>query len=188
LLFVHWIQSHWHLIHWGDASAYLGMVITAVFGVLAVRSSRRSKAAEREAKTAETEAKAQAERATKAATDAIAAAHRAATALERSAMADETQAKLAQNQADLAEQRPWWIDQGGSTGFRLHSRTDTLKYNVSLSGDPADARDNHFDVVHGRGPVALDLITGLPSEDRVVISWHPAPDHTGPAWTQPIDL
>lgn len=80
---------------------------------------------------------------------------------------------------------------GGSGDFLLHGRTDTLKYNVEVSGDPADAADdgsNHFDVVHGRGPVALDLYTTSHSDDTVLVSWHPTPDHSGEAWTQPIDL
>jgi hypothetical protein len=72
----------------------------------------------------------------------------------------------------------------------LHSRTDTLKYNVEVSGDPADAGGggNHFEVVHGRGPVALDLYITSQSDDTVVVRWHPTPDHTAEAWTQPIDL
>ena len=170
-----------HWLHWGDVPAYLGIVVTAAFGFLSWRSSRRSKAAEGTARE-------QANRATKAAEDAVAAANRSAAAAERSATADETQARLAQDQADAAQQYPWFIEKGGSTGFLLHSRTDTPKYNVTLSGDPADGCDNHFDVVHGRGPVALDLFITLNTEDKVVVSWHPTPDYTGEAWTQPIDL
>jgi hypothetical protein len=143
------------------------------FGVLSWRSSRRSKA-ERE----------QAERATE-------AAERFASAAERSAAVGEKQLELAQQDADAAERYPWYIERRGSGDFLLHSRTDTVKYNVEVSGDPADAAEdgrNHFDVVHGRGPVALDLFITSHTEDTVVVSWRPTPNHSGERWTQPIDL
>lgn len=90
--------------------------------------------------------------------------------------------ELGQKDADAAERYPWYVERRGSADFLLHSRTDTPKYNVDVSGDPADAAEdgsNHFDVVHGRGPVALDLFITSHSEDTVVVNWHPTPDHTG---------
>jgi len=168
----------------GDVPAWLAAVISVIFGVLSWRSSRKSKA-ERE----------QAERATLAAEQHAAAAERAtqaaerhASAAERSAAADEKQLELAQKDADAAERYPWYVERRGSGDFLLHSRTDTPKYSVDVTGDPADAEENHFDVVHGRGPVAVDMFITAQSEDTIVVSWHPTPDHAGEAWTQPIDL
>lgn len=33
-----------------------------------------------------------------------------------------------------------------------------------------------------------DLGSTAQSEDTIVVSWHPTPDHTGEAWMQRIDL
>lgn len=92
----HWVHSllHWLSLRWGDVvPAWLAVIVAAVFGVQAWRSSRQSKTARDAARTAEAEAKTQAERAeraTKAAEDAAAAAKETATALGRSAAAHET--------------------------------------------------------------------------------------------------
>jgi hypothetical protein len=191
-----WVHSHWHLIHWGDASAYLGVIVTAVFGVLAYRSKR-------DAETAKGEAERQAERAeraTKAAQHAAAAADRSAAAAERSATADETQAQLAQGQADQAQQTPWGpIEHHGGDDFWLRNLTRTPKYDVAVTGQAASrnaqmfrmggGRSNSFDVVDGAESVALDLvITSHTVERFVTVSWRPTPDYTGEPWTQRVGL
>jgi hypothetical protein len=166
--------THWlHSLNWGDVPAWVAAVVAVIFGVLSWRSARKSKAERK-----------QAERATK-------AAERYAAAAERSAAVEEKQLELAQKDADAAERYPWYIERRSDGDFLLHTRTDTPKYNVDVTGDPANAAEdgsNHFEIVHGRSPVALDLYITAQSDDTVVVSWHPTPDHTGEAWTQPIDL
>ena len=190
---LNWVHSHWHLVHWGDASAYIGIVVTAVFGFLAWRSSRRSKAAEHEARN-------QADRATEAAEDAAAAADRSAAAAERSAAAHEAHTALLQDAAEQVERFPWDIKrQGDSMDFRLVNLTNTRKYEVVVTGEPAGrpagvfrpggGGGNRFDVVDGRQRVELDLFVALQTVDRTVtVSWRPTRDHTGEPWTQRIDL
>ncbi|MDQ1493624.1 MAG: hypothetical protein QOG69_107, partial [Actinomycetota bacterium] len=171
-------------LDWGDVPAWTAAVISVIFGVVSWRSSRKSKAereqAERATAAAEQHA-ATAERATQ-------AAERHANAAERSAAVDEKRLGLVQKDADSAERYPWSVQRRGSGDFMLHSRTDTSKYNVDISGDPAAGGENHFDELHGRGPFALDLFITAQSDDTIVVTWHPTPDHTGEAWTQRIDL
>jgi hypothetical protein len=88
----HWLPSLFHWLHWGDVPAYLGAAISALFGFLSWRSSRRSKAAELEAEQ-------QAERAIKAAEDAAAAQEQTAEETKRLATAQERQTHLAEQQA-----------------------------------------------------------------------------------------
>lgn len=199
---LHWVQSHWHLIHWGDASAYLGIVVTATFGFLSWRSSQRSKKSVVEAK-AEAD---RAERATKAAEDAAESSRRSADASERSALAGErsatageTQARLLQSQADAAEQKPWRVERRGGMDFRLVNRIATAKYEVVVNGEPArtppgvfrpgGGRANQFEVVDGHETVELDLFVAAQTMDRAVtVSWRPTPGHTGDPWTQRCGL
>jgi hypothetical protein len=203
-----WVHSHWHLIHWGDASAYIGIAVTAFFGYLSWRSSRKSKTAKNEAETArgaaqaaEAEAKAQAERAeraTKAAEEAAAAAGQAVVELQRSATAQEAHTALLQDQADAAERFPWDIRHMGGLDFRLVNRTNTRKYEVVVTGEPTarppqvfrmGGGDNAFDVVDGREIKPLDLFVHLNTQDRsVTVHWRPTPDHTGDPWEQRIGL
>jgi hypothetical protein len=208
LLFVlNWLHSHWHSVHWGDASAYIGIVVTAFFGFLSWRSSRRSKTAKDEAETAKGEAKAaeaeakaqaeRAERATKAAEEAAAAAGQAVVELRRSATAQETHTALLQDAAEQAERFPWdIIRMGDSMDFRLVNLTNARKYEVVVTGEPVQTGrsgvfrpggggSNQFDVVDGRDTVELDLFVALQTQDRsVTIHWRPTRDHTGDPWTQ----
>ena len=197
----HWLHplSHWLSVHWGDVvPAWLAVIVAAIFGVQAWRSSRRSKAAEREAKLARDAAKAQADLATKAAQDAAAAATRSADAAERSATAHETQAQLMQDEATAAEQAPWRIENHGGMDYRLRNCTNTRKHDVAVTGEPAarppgvfrmGGGDNQFDVVDGREIKPLDLLVHLNTQDRsVTVSWRPTTDHTGDPWTQHISL
>ena len=200
---LNWVHSHWHLVHWGDVSAYLGVIVTAVFGFLAYRSKQGAQTAKGEAETAKGEAKAQAERAeraTKAAQDAAAAADRAAEAAERSAKAHETQTQLMQDQADAAQQKPWDIERHGGMDFRLRNRTRTPKYDVEVTGEPTGRNPNVFrpgggrhenslEMVDGAETVELDLFVAAQTQERwVMVSWRPTRDHTGDPWTQRIGL
>jgi hypothetical protein len=185
--------------------AWLAVLVAAIFGVQAWRSSRQSKTARDAAQTAEAEAKTQAERAeraTKAAEDAAAAADRFAGAAERSATAHETQTALLQDVADQAERFPWRITQplDGNQDFRLVNLTNTRKQDVGVTGEPVrrgrsqtfrlgGGGTNHFDVVDGRETVELDLFVAMQTVDRrVTVSWRPTPDHTGDPWTQRLGL
>ena len=200
----HWLHSlsHWLSVHWGDVvPAWLAVIVAAVFGCLSWRSSRQSKTARDGAKTAEAEAKAQAERAeraTMAAEEAAAAAGQAVVELQRSASAQEAHTALLQDQADATERFPWEIRHMGDLDFRLVNRTNTRKYEVVVTGEPAarppgvfrmGGGDNQFDVVDGREIKPLDLFVHLNTQDRsVTVSWRPTTDHTGDPWTQRIGL
>lgn len=173
--------------------------MAAVFGWLSWRSSKASKAAKGESETARDEAKNQAERATKAAEDAATAAGRFADAAERSATANEKQAQLLQDQADAAERSPWNVQRASGQDFRLVNLTNTRKYNVAVTGEPArrpagvfrpgGGGSNRFDVVDARQTVKLDLFIAMQTLDlSVTVSWHPTPDFTGDPWTQRIGL
>lgn len=195
---------HWLSLHWGDVvPAWLAVVVAAIFGVQAWCSSRQSKTARDAARSAEAEAKAQAERAeraTKAAEEAAAAAGQAVVELRRSAAAQETHTALVQSAAQQAERVPWDIRRmGDSMDFRLVNRTNTPKYAVVVSGEPAGRRagvfrmgggaDNQFEVVDGRQTVELDLFVAMQTQDRsVTVSWSPTQDYTGDPWTQRIGL
>ncbi len=206
LLFVpHWVHLllHWLSLHWGDVMpAWLAVVAAAVFGVLAVKASRRAEAAQHESRAAEDEARKQADRAdraTAAAENAAAAADRSAAAAERWATAHEAQTALLQEAADAAERTPWRIVRPGQQDFRLVNQTNTPKYDVAVTGEPAGkvpgvfrpggGRGNRFDVVDRRETKELDLFVALQTQDRsVTVSWRPTPDHTGDPWTQRIGL
>jgi hypothetical protein len=172
----------------------LAVILAAIFGVQAWRSSRRSKTAERESQTARDDAKRQAEAAgaaARAAEEAAAAAGRSADAAERSATAHETQTQLMQDQADAAQQKPWDIERHGGMGFRLRNLTRTPKYDVEVTGEPTGRNpnvfrpgggrhENSFEMVDGAETVELDLFVAMQTQDRwVTVSWRPTPDHTG---------
>lgn len=180
----HWLHSlfHWLTLHWGDAvPAWLAVIVAAAFGYLSWRSSRRSKDAERTA----TE---QAKLAIKAAEEATAAQKQIAEDTTRFADATVRHTELVQEAATAAERYPWQIQRRDSADWLLHCRTDTTKYDVTLSGGPTMGHDNHFDVFYGRGLKAVDLFVTSDPDRTVVVSWRPTPDYTGEAWTQPIDL
>ena len=200
---LNWVHSHWHLVHWAT-SAYLGVIVTAVFGFLAYRSKQGAQTAKGEAETAKGEAKAQAERAeraTKAAQDAAAAADRAAEAAERSAKAHETQTQLMQDQADAAQQKPWDIQRHGGMDFRVtqpHSDPEIRRgshrraYGEKPERVPSRrraTREQLFEMVDGAETVELDLFVAAQTQERwVMVSWRPTRDHTGDPWTQRIGL
>ncbi|WP_142282268.1 hypothetical protein [Mycobacterium sp. IEC1808] len=197
MLFVpHWVHTVlcWFSSHWGDVvPAWLGVFVAGIFGWLSLRSARRSAAAERESRAAKDEAKAQADRAdraTTAAENAAAAADRSAAAAERWASAHEAQTALLQDAADAAERAPWRMVRPRDQDFRLVNNTDTQKYEVDVTGEPARGMgNNHFDVVDGRETVELDLFVAAQTQDRrVTVSWRPTPDHTGDPWTQRLGL
>lgn len=201
-----WVHSvlHWLSQHWGDVvPTWLGVIVAVAFGTLSWRASRQSRAARDAAQAAESRAEAEAkraERATKAAEDAAAAAGRSAGAAERSATAQEVQTALLQDAADAEEQFPWQLDRmGSSMDFRLTNLTNTRKYRVEVTGQPArpipgtfrpgGGRSNRYDTVDGRETVELDLIVAAQTLDRAVtVSWHPTADHPGDAWTQRLGL
>jgi hypothetical protein len=105
-----------------------------------------------------------------------------------------------QDAAEQAERFPWVIHrQGDSMDFRLLNLTNTRKYQVVVTGEPAGrpagvfrmggGGDNQFDFVDGRETVELDLFVAAQTIDRsVTVSWHPTQDHTGEPWTQRIGL
>ena len=107
------------MLHWGEVPAWAAVFLSALFGYLSWRSSRRSK-------DAELDAKGQADRATKAAEDAVAAQDKLAAATER--LADATE-----RQWDAAEENPWRIERDDK-GDRLRNVTATTKYHVHLRG------------------------------------------------------
>lgn len=188
LVVLNWVHSHWHLIHWGDASAYLGVIVTAVFGFMAYRSKRDAETAKGEAESAKGEAERQAEladTAARAAQDAAAAAERSANAAERQAKAHETVAQLAQDQADAAQQKPWDIEHHGGMDYRLRNLTRTPKYDVVVTGEPTGRNpkvfrpgggrhENSFEMVDGAETVELDLFVVAQTRERfVMVSWRP---------------
>jgi hypothetical protein len=119
--------------------------------------------------------------------------------LGRFAAAHETQTALLQGAADAAERFPWVIEHHGGMDYRLRNRTNTPKYDVAATGEPAGrppgafrpggGRGNHLNVVDGRETVELDLFIAAQTEDRrVTVSWRPTSDHTGDPWTQRVGL
>lgn len=186
---MHWLRS----LHYGDVPAYLSTAVAIVFGTLGWWSSRRSKKAEKAATN-------QAVKATEAAQDAAAAQRQIAEDTRRFATAQETHTALLQDAAEQAERFPWVIHrQGDSMDFRLLNLTNTRKYQVVVTGEPAGrpagvfrmggGGDNQFDFVDGRETVELDLFVAAQTIDRsVTVSWHPTQDHTGEPWTQRIGL
>jgi hypothetical protein len=173
---MHWLHSlhfGWlHSLHFGDVPAYLSAAIAVFFGVVSLRSSRRSKKAEKAATN-------QAVKATEAAQDAAAAQRQIAEDTRRFATAQETHTALLQDAAEQAERFPWDIHrQGDSMDFRLVNRTNTRKYQVVVTGEPAGrpagvfrmggGGDNQFDFVDGRETVELDLFVAAQTIDRSV--------------------
>ena len=179
----------------GTGAAWGSAIIAGWSAWLSWRSSRKSKRAESEAKTQ---------------------AEAALNAAERSAAAAETQAALAEKQAarteqevEAAEAAPWNIYTRNGKNYYLQNLTNTPKYKISLSGTAVVLASaisnatlqvlsrfeflkklplcNQFDVVHGRGTVALDLKSRA-ADRRVFVSWYPTKDCTGDPLTQRIDF
>jgi len=167
----HWLHSLLPWLQWGTVPAWIAAVVAA----WSAYKSRRSR---RESEAAEVAAKEQADLATKAAQDAAETATRSADAAERSATAHETQAQLLQDEADAAERSPWRIEHHGGMDYRLRNRTNTPKYDVTVTGQPAGrppgvfrpggGGGNRFDVVDGREKV----------RDSVTAAVHRSPSRT----------
>jgi hypothetical protein len=123
---------HWlHSLHFGDVPAYLSAAIAVFFGIVSWRASRRSKQAEADAKD-------QATLAVEAAQDAAAAQRQIAEDTRRFATAQETHTALLQDAAEQAERFRWVIHrEGDSVDFRLLNLTNTRKYQVVVTGEPA---------------------------------------------------
>lgn len=150
----------------GDIPTWVAAGLSAVFGILAWRSSSR-------AKNAEAAARDQATRALQAAEEAAAAGKRSADAAERSASALENQHRLAVQQADAAEGVPWEIRYRTGSKWELWNVTETVKFSVTISGSGVM-----------RGPTTHARIDGHSSEEfwgntswqrdgkKVQVTWH----------------
>jgi hypothetical protein len=155
----HWLDSLSHSLHWGDVPAYLGAVVSALFGFLSWRSSRRSKAAEREAKQH--------------ADDALAAQKQTAEETKRLATAQERQTRLAELEAEAAERAPWRIEHRRDIPHRVN-KTFTPKYGVSVDGAVRPGPGNSWDVIQGGGSQALDVLPPLAQMTNrpIIVQWH----------------
>jgi hypothetical protein len=142
---------------------------------VSLRSSRRSKAAERASKD-------QADRATKAAEDAVAAQNKIAAEIRR--LGDDSA-----RQREDEERAPWRVDKLARDDYRLVNLRPTSKYHVRLRGAAVrpDGR-NYFAEITGNGSVNIDLFIRPEQfpDPTVKVTWHPTRDHSGPAWEQPF--